>query len=204
VASDLHLPAQRGRSGAAPRLARQLGPGEELVLALHPHWRRLVVPFVAVPAVAALVTFLLLRGPAGGGFRVLVLGVAALVLVAVSLLPYLRWRTTHYVITTRRVMGRSGVTRRVGQDLPLYRIEDVAFEHSLLGRLLRSGDLVLQSSGEQGGLRLVDVPRVESVQRTVVEVMDDHDRRRREGSADHFDDPDDDVFDDSDDDLFED
>ena len=179
-------------SGPAPRLARQLGPGEELVLALHPHWRRLVVPFVAVPAVAALVTFLLLRGPAEGGFRVLVVGVAALALVALSLLPYLRWRTTHYVITTRRVMGRSGVTRRVGQDLPLYRIEDVTFEHSLLGRLLGSGDLVLESSGEQGGLRLVDVPKVEAVQRIISELMDDNDRRRRLDADDPFEDAEDD------------
>jgi uncharacterized membrane protein YdbT with pleckstrin-like domain len=191
------------RPGPTPRLARQLGPGEELVLALHPHWRRLVVPFVAVPAVAALVTFLLLRGPAEAGFRVLVLGVAALVLVALSLLPYLRWRTTHYVITTRRVMGRSGVTRRVGQDLPLYRIEDVTFEHSLLARLLRSGDLVLESSGEQGGLRLVDVPRVESVQRTITELMDENDRRRRPGIGDPDDDDDSDDLD-LPDDLFED
>jgi uncharacterized membrane protein YdbT with pleckstrin-like domain len=200
VASAVHPHAQAARSGPAPRLARQLGPGEELVLALHPHWRRLVVPFVAVPSVAALVTFLLLRGPAAAGFRVLVVGVAALVLVALSLLPYLRWRTTLYVITTRRVMGRSGVTRRVGQDLPLYRIEDVAFEHSLLGRLLRSGDLVLESSGEQGGLRLVDVPGVESVQRTITELMDDNDRRRRPFSTDRDEYLDDDWDDDLDDD----
>jgi uncharacterized membrane protein YdbT with pleckstrin-like domain len=190
VVSDVHLSSRA--FGPSPRLARQLGPGEELVLALHPHWRRLVIPFVAVPAVAALVTFLLLRGPAESGFRVLVVGVAALALLALSLLPYLRWRTTHYVITTRRVMGRSGVTRRVGQDLPLYRIEDVAFEHTLLGRLLGSGDLVLESSGQQGGLRLVDVPRVESVQRTVTELMDDNDRRRRLDADDPFEDSEDD------------
>lgn len=185
---------QTDRSKSLPRLARQLGPGEELVLALHPHWRRLVVPFVAVPAVAALVTFLLLRGPAEAGFRVLVVGVALLVLVALSLLPYLRWRTTHYVVTTRRVLGRSGVTRRVGQDLPLYRIEDVTFEHSLLGRLLRSGDLVLESSAEKGGLRLVDVPRVESVQRTITELMDDNDRRRGVLSEDEDQDLDEDQY----------
>jgi uncharacterized membrane protein YdbT with pleckstrin-like domain len=200
VVSAVHPQAQAARSGPSPRLARQLGPGEELVLALHPHWRRLIVPFVAVPSVAALVTFLLLRGPAQAGFRVLVVGVAALVLVALSLLPYLRWRTTHYLITTRRVMGRSGVTRRVGQDLPLYRIEDVAFEHSLLGRLLRSGDLVLESSGERGGLRLVDVPQVESVQRTITELMDDNDRSRRPVFTDRDEDQDDDVDDDLDDD----
>ena len=69
----------------------------------------------------------------------------------------------------------------------------------LVGLLLRSGDLVLESSGEQGGLRLVDVPRVEAVQRTITELMDDNDRRRRLGSDDTFDDP----FEEPDD-LFED
>ena len=31
------------------KLERQLGEGEQIVLHLHPHWRRLVLPMAAIP-----------------------------------------------------------------------------------------------------------------------------------------------------------
>lgn len=162
------------------KLERLLAPDEELVLDLHPHWRRLVVPFLGVPTVAAATTFALLTGPVTAGFRYAVLALAAVVLVAVSVLPYLRWRTTRYLVTDRRVLGRSGILTRTGSDVPLYRVEDVHYENSLADRVLRSGDLVLESAGEHGGLRLVDVPRVEQVTRTISSLLESYDRRRRE------------------------
>lgn len=160
-------------------VARELVPDEELVLDLHPHWRRLVVPFVAVPIVAALATFALLAGPDEPAYRFGVLAVAFGLLLFLSGIPYLRWRTTRYLVTDRRVLGRSGIVTRIGRDVPLYRLDDVYFEAGLRDRLTRSGDLVLESAGEQGGLRLVDVPRVEQVSRTIHQLMEVDDRRRR-------------------------
>jgi uncharacterized membrane protein YdbT with pleckstrin-like domain len=160
-------------------IQRQLADGEELVLDLHPHWRRLVFPFLAVPAVAALATFGVLVGPSEPAFRFAVLGVAIAVLIFTSGLPYLRWRTTRYLVTDRRVMARSGIITRVGRDVPLYRLNDAHFENTLADRLTGSGDLVLESAGEQGQLRFVDVPRVEQVQRTIYRLMEADDRRRR-------------------------
>ena len=49
--------------------------------------------------------------PAGrqqGLLRMLVLGLALLLLLIVVLVPLLRWRTTHYVITTHRLLFRGG------------------------------------------------------------------------------------------------
>jgi uncharacterized membrane protein YdbT with pleckstrin-like domain len=160
-------------------IARQLQPGEELVYDLHPHWRRLVVPFLAVPLVAALATFALLAGPDEPTYRYAVVAVGILLLLFLSGLPYLRWKTTRYLVTNRRVMARSGIVTRVGRDVPLYRLNDVHFENTLADRLTRSGDLVLESAGEQGQLRFVDVPRVEQVQHGIYRLMEADDRRRR-------------------------
>lgn len=160
-------------------ITRQLQPDEELVYDLHPHWRRLVVPFLAVPLVAALATFAVLAGPDEAPYRYAVLAAALLLLLFVSGLPYLRWRTTRYLVTSRRVMARSGIVTRIGRDVPLYRLNDVHFENTLADRLTRSGDLVLESAGEQGQLRFVDVPHVEQVQRTIYRLMEADDRRRR-------------------------
>lgn len=160
-------------------ITRQLQPDEELIYDLHPHWRRLVVPFLAVPVVAALATFAILAGPDQPAYRYAVIAVAIVILLFVSGLPYLRWRTTRYLVTDRRVMARSGIITRIGRDVPLYRLNDVHFENTLADRLTRSGDLVLESAGEQGQLRFVDVPRVEQVQRTIYRLMEVDDRRRR-------------------------
>jgi uncharacterized membrane protein YdbT with pleckstrin-like domain len=160
-------------------ITRQLQPGEELIYDLHPHWRRLVVPFLAVPLIAALATFALLAGPDEPAYRYGVLTVAVLILLFLSGLPYLRWRTTHYLVTNRRVMARSGIVTRTGRDVPLYRLNDVHFENTLADRLTGSGDLVLESAGEQGQLRFVDVPHVENVQRTIYQLIEDDDQRRR-------------------------
>ena len=42
-------------------------------------------------------------------------------------MPYLRWRTTHYVITTHRVMVRRGIITKTGKDITLSKITDVSF-----------------------------------------------------------------------------
>jgi uncharacterized membrane protein YdbT with pleckstrin-like domain len=153
--------------------------GERVVLELHPHWRRLVIPFVAVPVSAATATFAVLVGADASAYRAAVVVLALVVILFASAIPYLRWRTTRYVVTDRRVIGRSGILTHYASDVPLYRVADVHSEATLGRRMLRSGDLVLEGIGDAGTLRLVEVPRVEQVQRTVVRLMEADDRRRR-------------------------
>jgi uncharacterized membrane protein YdbT with pleckstrin-like domain len=105
--------------------------------------------------------------------------VAVLLLFWISFLPYLRWRTTRYIVTNRRVLYRSGIITQTGRDVPLYRLNDVHFENTIADRLTRSGDLILESAGEQGQLRFTDVPRVEEVQRTIHRLTEEDDQRRR-------------------------
>jgi uncharacterized membrane protein YdbT with pleckstrin-like domain len=95
-----------------------------------------------------------------------------------SLRPFLRWQATHYVITNRRIVLRSGILSRRGRDIPLNRVNDVSFEHGLIERLLRTGSLTVESAGERGQLVLTDVPRVERVQHTIYELVQQHELRR--------------------------
>ena len=90
--------------------------------------------------------------------------------------PFLRWRTTLFVITTRRVVVRTGVLSRQGRDVPLSRINDVTFSHDLVERLLGCGTLVVESAGERGQVTLTEVPRVETVQRTLYDLVERADR----------------------------
>lgn len=151
--------------------AKLLGDGEEIVLDLHPHWKRLAVPVLVLLVIAAGYGFLLAQ--VDDGTIRLVVGVAAVLLLLWRVgTPFLRWRSTLFVVTTRRVVVRQGVLRRSGRDVPMSRVNDVTFHHSLVERLLGCGTLVVESAGERGQVVLTEVPRVEQVQRTIYELCD--------------------------------
>lgn len=168
---------------AFPR--RLLGEDEEVVLDLHPHWKRLVVPALLVPLVVGLstyVAFVLPSGSARTPARWAIVVVAAVVLARFSVWPWLRWLTTRYVLTTDRVVIREGVFGRSGRDVPLTRVNDVSFHHSLVERMLGCGTLTIESAGEHGQVVLPEVPRVEQVQREVYRCVEElgHDPDRRD------------------------
>ena len=85
--------------------------------------------------------------------------------------------------TDRRVLVRTGVLSRSGRDVPLSRINDITFSHSLFERMLGTGTLVIESAGERGQVVLADVPHVEQVQRQVYDLVEDTDNRLRSGSG---------------------
>jgi uncharacterized membrane protein YdbT with pleckstrin-like domain len=87
------------------------------------------------------------------------------------LLPFLRWRTTTYTITNRRLITRSGILNKVGKDLPLNRINDVSHERSLMDRILGCGSLIVQTAAEDGTIVLKDVPDVEHVNLQITQLL---------------------------------
>ena len=92
-----------------------------------------------------------------------VIGVLWLVLIVwLTVRPFLAWLTTHFVITDRRVMYRHGVWTRAGIDIPLARINSVEFRHGLADRMVRTGTLIIESAS-QDPLEFNDIPAVEQV-----------------------------------------
>jgi membrane protein YdbS with pleckstrin-like domain len=161
-----------------------LSAGEDVVLDLHPHAKALIVPLGLVPVVLGVGSFVAAEIPDGSAqkwVRLAILVIGLLILAWFSLWPFLKWRTTHYVVTTRRIVHRSGVLSRSGRDVPLNRVNDVSFSHGPLERLLRCGTLVVESAGDRGQVVLADVPHVERVQHTVYDlVQHEEDRLRQE------------------------
>src|SRR4051812_7284825 len=153
---------------AYPR--RLLGEDEEIVLELHPRWKALLLPALSVPLVVGLGAYLFAVIPDSrfqNFFRWVVVIAAVLALLFWAIIPFLRWRTTLYVLTNRRLITRSGILSRQGRDMPLTRVNDASFSHGVIDRMLGCGTLVIESAGERGQLVLSSVPRVETVQREV-------------------------------------
>jgi len=78
-------------------------------------------------------------------------------------LPFLRWRTTTYTVTNRRLITRRGVLNKVSLDVPLNRVHEVSQERSLSDRMFGCGTLQIQTAAEDGVVVLADVPEVEHV-----------------------------------------
>jgi uncharacterized membrane protein YdbT with pleckstrin-like domain len=153
---------------------------ERPVLLLHPHWKTLIRPIlvaVLVVAIALVAEVLIPSGSGTGAARGAVGVVAVLGLMVWLIVPVLRWRTTTYELTTKRLQTRFGIVTRRGRDIPLTRINDVSFEKGLLDRLLGSGRLVVESAGEHGQIVLRDIPNVEYVQATLYQLVEDEQRR---------------------------
>jgi uncharacterized membrane protein YdbT with pleckstrin-like domain len=172
---------------------RLLGDDEHVVMALRPHWKELVWPTVVLLVVSPLTTYVATILPDGSvqpWARLAVVVVGVLVVLRWTVWPFVKWLTTAYVVTDRRLITRVGVIARHGRDMPLSRINDVSFSHgSVLERMLGCGTLVVESAGERGQLVLADVPHVEEVQRDVYRLAeDDEERRRGERDEPHDDD----------------
>src|SRR5437763_8468622 len=146
---------------------------ERVLLHLHPHWKALVRPFlvtvVLVAAVVVVAVFLPSWVSVGLG---VVCGVALILFFWLAVWPWLKWRTTHYVFANERVILREGVFSRDGRDIPLGRVNDVSFSHSLVGRMLGYGTLTIESAGERGQVVLADLPKVEKTQSALYELVE--------------------------------
>jgi uncharacterized membrane protein YdbT with pleckstrin-like domain len=160
--------------------AAGLSEGEHLVLKLHQHWKTVLRPiFVLAATVLALLVLLLLVAPVRNAAPArLGLGAVALVIVILFVaVPLLRWRTTSYELTNRRLRLRAGILSRTGRDFPLTRISDVSFAQGVLDRVLGCGCLVVESPGEQGQLVLTEIPHVQDVQATLFQLVEDEQAR---------------------------
>ena len=156
-----------------------LTEGERFVLQLHPHWKTLLRPLlILIVVIAAAITALILLPSSASEIARLAIGVVALVAIIIwFVVPLLRWRTTTYELTTRRLRLRRGILSRSGRDFPLIRISDVSFSHGLIDRLLGCGRLVVESAGEHGQLVLSEIPTVEHVQATLFQLVEDEQAR---------------------------
>lgn len=153
------------------RVDKRLAPGERVYHHLHRHWRALAGSVVVLLLTCGVAGFLAAMSPVAA-LRWVVVVLAAAVVVWWVVRPFLRWLTTTYTITDRRILLREGVLSRSGRDIPLGRVTDVAFRNTLLQRMFGCGTLLVESASELGQVVLADVPSVEVVQRDLCALVD--------------------------------
>ena len=154
----------------------QLYSEEQVVLDLKPHWW-----FFAAQG-TALFWAVVLGIVAFAAIQVQVVSIMALILIVAALLwfigRYMVWSTTSFVVTTDRLISRSGVFSRQGTEIPLERINTVFFNQTLFERMIGSGDLEIESASEQGSQKFSDIRKPLNVQNEIYRQMEANENRK--------------------------
>ena len=162
-----------------------LADHERVIFDVKPHWVALMPP--ALWTIAIVILWILgytvaknqLDDP---GLVQNVVAVAALVaLFFLALFPCLRWRFTYFVLTTDRLITRTGVIAKQSREIPLERINDVTFNQSVVERIVGAGDLLVESAGERGQQRISNVRNPEQIQLMIYKEVEENQNRMMRG-----------------------
>jgi membrane protein YdbS with pleckstrin-like domain len=155
---------------------RLLGEDEHVVYDLRPHWWTLI-PSILMTLLVLVVATLAYGAMPGGTFQAparMVVQVVAVAVLAIWVGPRVaRWATTHLVLTTDRLIFRTGLVAKYAREIPLERIDDVTYSQSLFGRVIGVGDLQVKSGGEHGEAVFERVRNPKAVQLEIYHRMEE-------------------------------
>ena len=167
-----------------PFPTRLLIEGEELILDLRPHWIALVRA-VGVAILTIVVWIVLLpRLPDGSSHDVLfwlVIGLGILAMLWWTVRDSVHWATSHFVVTSDRVIHRQGLIAKNSMEIPLEAINDVRFHQGVFERMIGAGDLIIQSASESGREVFGDIRHPEEVQKTIYHQGEQNQKRMYQG-----------------------
>src|SRR6478609_2308897 len=151
--------------------------GERVIVNKRPHWKVLILPTVffilIIGAGAALAAWL-----NSGNWEYkstalwVIVVVAVIALIVLVLVPFIRWRTEHFVITNHHVFFRSGLLSRREHQIPLGQIANMETEVTFWGRLMGFGSLIVESSADQP-LKFRNVANLSKVQSMLNQLIRD-------------------------------
>lgn len=151
---------------------------ETVIRQFRPHWRMLAIPALwFIGAMVAIVLVYQVIPPADGTADLVVTGLIIIAMLALVVAPVIKWWFTIYVLTSERLITRTGMIARSGIELPLENINNVLFNQSVIERVLKSGDLLIESAGESGQSEFTDIPNPEGFQSLLYRTREEQGRR---------------------------
>jgi uncharacterized membrane protein YdbT with pleckstrin-like domain len=157
---------------------RLLNEGEEVALDLRPHWWYFSRHILSgIPLIVLVILVFEVHGTAHN-ILFACWGVLALVWACWLGLQYLNWTFTHFVVTTSRVIFRTGVLAKHGVEIPMDRIANINFNQSMWERVIGAGDLEIESAGKDGQSRFDNVWHPDAVQQELYRQMEIHAKKR--------------------------
>lgn len=169
------------------RERRYLAEGENMALSVRRHWTmflRSAVQSLGV-LVGAFVLDSLTSDPNGAGALDPVWAYASAAAVLFFAWQVLNWWLTSLVVTDHRVFEVTGLLTRNVASMPLSKMTDITYHQSLAGRILRYGELILESAGQEQALsHITHLPDPLDFYRTVTLLVTKAGAGRPRGSED--------------------
>ena len=158
---------------------RLLADHEKLVLDIRPHWIALAGPvfLTVVIVVGEVLAFAYFPDDWPSWARWAVVGLGVVLFLAYAVRAFLAWVTSHFVVTSDRLIHRSGWLAKQSMEIPLERVNDVSFHQTVFERMVGAGDLVIESGGEYGQNFFRDIRKPEEVQKTIYEMSEENQNR---------------------------
>jgi uncharacterized membrane protein YdbT with pleckstrin-like domain len=136
---------------------------EEVIYQTHVHWIVFMPWFLLTMAVLSIMFFY----PHNKTIVIIVRIIASvLFLKAIGNLVF--YWTSEYGVTTRRVLGKTGLITVRSLDILLQKVEAIRLKQGILGRMLNFGDLIVTGTGGTSET-LFDVPDPLSVRNLIQE-----------------------------------
>jgi membrane protein YdbS with pleckstrin-like domain len=139
-----------------------LAGDEQIARRFRSHPWALVSPIAWMVVISGIAFIYVASAPdsEGAALAIVVLWVAWLIGFLVRVLS---WATTIYVVTTERIIWRTGLLSLTTEEIPLAKIDSIRVEVGMLARLFRCGTFVMRSANLQGKIRWPFVPEVNEV-----------------------------------------
>jgi len=90
---------------------------------------------------------------------------------------YIRWVSTHFILTSDRIIWLEGVIAKKGIEFPLQRINTIFFSQRIFERMLGLGDLKIESASESGTQIFEDIRSPGKVQHEIYAQMEANENR---------------------------
>jgi uncharacterized membrane protein YdbT with pleckstrin-like domain len=167
-----------------PYPRRLLNEGEVIELDLKPHWWYFANHILT--GIPLFVLFVLIEGGTHGDVRTNLLWVWLVLALAWAIwlgFKYLEWNFTHFVVSSDRVLYRTGVVAKRGVEIPLDRISNINFNQNVWERVIGAGDLRIESAGRDGQSKFDDVRHPDGVQQAIYRQVEVHARKRASWGA---------------------
>ena len=164
---------------------RVLIEGEKLVLELRPH--PIALARAVIVGVLVVIGWFVVLGnlPNNHALHQTIFWVAwiagVFLLVWYTVRDVIRWATSYFVVTSDRVIHRVGLIAKHSMEIPLEAINDVRFSQNVLERLIKAGDIILESASEAGREEFKDIWNPEQVQKTIYEQGELNQQRMMKG-----------------------
>lgn len=165
-----------------PYPRRLLNDNETITLDIHPHWWYFAGPVSIL--VGLMVLFGIIRTKLHGTIETLlnyVMLVAFVMAIAYLIVEFTKWVTTNFVVTSHRIIFREGVLSRRGTEITLEKVNNLAFNQTLIERIIGAGDLLIESGGETGQETFTDIRSPEQVQKIIQAALQQYLEQSRGG-----------------------